>query len=72
MVAMLQKSHIGVEPIISINKLSIDQLGPKPEVRPGLPEAKRKQIWTEFIKAEWRAENEAVKEYPNQLSEQIE
>lgn len=63
-IAMLQKSYDDIKPTISINERQITQLGAKPEEKFGLSEAKRKQIWSEIVKAEDRATREAGQKYP--------
>lgn len=63
-IAMLQKSYDDIKPTISINERQITQLGAKPEEKFGLSEAKRKQIWSEIVKAEDRATREVEQKYP--------
>ncbi len=63
-IGMLAKSPMYDVPDIRINERQIAQLGKKPEVKFGLTEDKRKQIWKEMVKAEDRAWAEADKRYP--------
>jgi len=63
-IAMLSRKGENAEPEIDMNDRQLSQVGARPEERFGLSEAKRKQIFSEIVKAEDRAEKEAEAKYP--------
>jgi hypothetical protein len=63
-IGMFLKLGENANPEIKINQQQLSQLGKKPEVKLGLSEEKRKQIWRDIILAERRGEVEAEKRYP--------
>ena len=63
-IAMLSKVGEGDKPKISVKDSQIKGLLAKPEIKFGLSENQRKQIWKEIIMAEDRASQEAEARYP--------
>jgi len=62
-IAMLQESPGDLRPRISINKRQIARLSAEPEERFGLSEAKRIEIWKEYVLAEDEAWQKAEEKY---------
>ncbi len=66
-IAMLRKIGENSRVDTDVKTHVISQLDAKPEVKHGLPESKRKEIFRASVTAEDRADADALRMYPNQL-----
>jgi len=64
-VGMLAKSYDDPKPKITVNEEFLARLREKPEEKFGLTESKRRSIFSEIVKVEDRAWQEAEKKYPD-------
>ncbi|TET37514.1 MAG: hypothetical protein E3J72_05615 [Planctomycetota bacterium] len=63
-VAKLDWIHPAKEPTIFLNLVNVSQSDEKPKIRFGLSEEKRREVYKEYVRAEYRAEAEAERKYP--------